>query len=75
MLQLARALAQEIRPVSEGELNTADEVWIASAGRGVLPVTRLDGRTVGDGRPGLHWQSTYGALQAHLDAIASAASL
>ena len=75
VLQLARALAQEIRPVSEGELNTADEVWIASAGRGVLPVTRLDGRTVGDGRPGLHWQSTYGALQAHLDAIASAASL
>jgi len=75
VLQLARELAQEIRPVSEGELNTADEVWIASAGRGVLPVTRLDGHAVGEGRPGPHWQSTYGALQAHLDTIARAPSL
>ena len=71
VLELADRLAQEIRPVAAAELASSDEVWIASAGRGVLPVTRLDGRAVGRGRPGPHWQRTYAALQAHLDALAS----
>jgi D-alanine transaminase len=71
VLALARGLAHEIRPVAAAELAGADEIWIASAGRGVLPVTRLDERPVGTGRPGAHWQRIYAALQAHLDAIAS----
>ena len=71
VLELADTLAHEIRPVPAAELAAADEIWIASAGRGVLPVTRLDGRAVGEGRPGPHWQRTYAALQAHLDAVAS----
>ena len=71
VLELADTLAQEIRPVPAAELASADEVWIASAGRGVLPITRLDGRAVGSGRPGPHWRRTYAALQAHLDAVAS----
>jgi D-alanine transaminase len=69
VLALARGLTHAIRPVAAPELAGADEVWIASAGRGVLPVTRLDGRPVGTGQPGPHWQRTYAALQAHLDAI------
>jgi D-alanine transaminase len=75
VLELADSLAHEIRPVAAAELAAADEVWIASAGRGVLPVTRLDGRAVGSGRPGPHWRRNYDALQAHLDAIASQPSL
>jgi len=71
VLELADTLAQEIRPIPAAELAAADEVWIASAGRGVLPVTRLDGRGVGSGRPGPHWRRIYAALQAHLDAVAS----
>jgi branched-chain amino acid aminotransferase len=34
------------------ELRAAEEVFITSATRGVLPVTRVDDRPVGDGRPG-----------------------
>jgi branched-chain amino acid aminotransferase len=34
------------------ELRAADELFLTSAARGVLPVTRLDGRPVGQGRPG-----------------------
>jgi branched-chain amino acid aminotransferase len=34
------------------QLRAADEVFLTSAGRGVLPVTRVDGQPVGAGRPG-----------------------
>lgn len=38
--------------VSEAELRAADEIWLAFATRGVLPVTTLDGAPVGGGKPG-----------------------
>lgn len=39
-------------PVSEAEMFAADEVWLTSSIREILPVTRIDDRTIGDGRPG-----------------------
>jgi D-alanine transaminase len=39
-------------PVSEADLRAADELWLAFSTRGILPVTRLDGAPVADGRPG-----------------------
>jgi D-alanine transaminase len=48
----AHGLATERRPVSDAELRGADEVWLSSSGREVLAITRLDGKPVGDGRPG-----------------------
>jgi D-alanine transaminase len=59
-----------VRPIEAEELLSCDEVWIASAGRGVLPVTRIDGRPVGDGKPGRAWSAMYARLQRHLDEIA-----
>jgi D-alanine transaminase len=38
--------------VSEAMLRAADEIWLAFATRGVLPVTALDGAPVGTGKPG-----------------------
>ena len=38
--------------VDEAALRSADEIWLAFATRGVLPVTTLDGAAVGDGIPG-----------------------
>ena len=56
-LELAQgALTVEIRPVSVDELRQADEVWISAATRDVIPVTRIDGRAVGEGRPGPLWR-------------------
>lgn len=46
----------EIRPITLHELRTADEVWLSAATRDVLPVTRIDGQPVGDGKPGPLWQ-------------------
>jgi D-alanine transaminase len=38
--------------VTETQLRAADEIWLAFATRGILPVTLLDGNAVGDGKPG-----------------------
>ncbi|HME38676.1 MAG TPA: D-amino acid aminotransferase [Steroidobacteraceae bacterium] len=38
--------------VTEAHLRAADEIWLAFATRGVLPVTMLDGVAVGSGKPG-----------------------
>jgi D-alanine transaminase len=40
------------RRVTEPELRSADEIWLAFATRGVLPVTALDGVAVGAGKAG-----------------------
>ncbi|MFN9479486.1 MAG: D-amino acid aminotransferase [Betaproteobacteria bacterium] len=48
----ARGVPVQARPIPEAELRAADEVWISSSGRDVLPAVRIDGAPVGDGRPG-----------------------
>jgi len=54
LLELAPRCGIEsvVDEVSESELRTAPEIILASAGGGVRAVTRLDGKPVGDGRPG-----------------------
>lgn len=44
--------AEEVAFLPPDELRRADEVFLTSAARGVLPVTTVDGRPVGDGAPG-----------------------
>ena len=53
-LELARAhgMACEERAVTEAELRGADELMLSSSTRELLPITRLDGRPVGSGKPG-----------------------
>lgn len=43
-------------PVTVDQLVAADEIWLASATREVLPVTTLDDKPVGAGLPGPLWQ-------------------
>jgi D-alanine transaminase len=45
-------LSRESVAISEARLRDADEIWLAFATRGVLPVTTLDGARVGNGLPG-----------------------
>jgi branched-chain amino acid aminotransferase len=55
VLALARAEGTTCREadfLSPDELRAADEVFITSAARGVLPVTAVDGRPVAAGNPG-----------------------
>lgn len=51
-LAARRGLFTEIRPVSVDELFDAEELFISSSIRELLPVVSVDGRRIGDGRPG-----------------------
>ncbi len=42
--------------LAEQRLAQADEVWISSSTRGVVPVVRINGELLGDGRPGPLWR-------------------
>ena len=42
----------EFRDVSEAETRAADELWVTSSSKEVLAVVTLDGKPVGDGKPG-----------------------
>ena len=68
-------LPTQVCEVGPREIAGCEEVWIASAGRGVLPVTAVDDRPVGSGEPGPLWQEMHARLQAHLDSIAATPAL
>jgi len=53
-IDLAReaGIPLQTREVKREELFAADEVWLSSSAREVLPVTTVDGKRIGNGRPG-----------------------
>jgi D-alanine transaminase len=56
-------VAVQVRAVEESEVRAADELWLSSSGREVLPVTRLDGAPVGGGAPGPLFRSMHDWFQ------------
>jgi len=54
ILELAQqhGLPHQVRDVLEAEVRAASELWMTSSTKEVLPIVSLDGRPVGDGRPG-----------------------
>jgi D-alanine transaminase len=68
VLELARQqpdLAVEERILTESELRTATEILITSSTRELYPVTELDGKAVGNGKPGAVWSTLFAAYQAY----------
>lgn len=51
-LAAANGIPTQVCPVAEAELRSADEVWVTSSTKEVLPITRIDDAPVADGRPG-----------------------
>jgi len=41
--------------ISEDDLKQATEIWLTSSTREIAPVVELNGKPVGDGKPGAHW--------------------
>ena len=65
VLELARrhGMKHEVREVLEAEVRSADELWMTSSTKEVLPITALDGRPVGDGKPGPMGRQMYAWYQ------------
>jgi D-alanine transaminase len=65
VVELARAdgMALEFRDVTEAEVRAADEVWVTSSSKEVLAIVELDGKRIGDGRPGPAFRRMYQLYQ------------
>jgi D-alanine transaminase len=53
----------QLRRVTRDEVMGADEVLLSSATKEILPVTTLDGKPVGNGRPGPIYDKLYAGYQ------------
>jgi D-alanine transaminase len=52
--ELARgnSIALEFADLAEADVRAADEVWVTSSSKEIFPIVELDGRKIGDGKPG-----------------------
>ena len=67
-LAAAHGLPVEVRDITDAEVRAADELWLASSTKEVLPIVSLDGQKVGAGRtagrPGPLYRQMYDWYQA-----------
>ncbi len=64
-IQCAKDLGIEVREekFTKEQLMQADEVWISSSTREILPITRIDGVPISNGHSGPFWSSVYDQYQ------------
>ncbi len=43
--------------ISLESLGSADEIWITSSTREIVPIVKLDSKEIGDGKPGIIWHN------------------
>lgn len=55
--------------ISEMQLREADEIWLTSSTKEIIPVIRLDDLPVGGGKPGAVWQQLIGLYQDYKQAF------
>ncbi|MCD6042096.1 MAG: cytochrome [Burkholderiales bacterium] len=65
VVELARAngMPLELREIAEAEVRAADEIWVTSSSKEVLAIVSLDGKPVGEGRPGAAFWRMYRLYQ------------
>lgn len=59
------SLKLEERTITMDEVRNADEIWVSSSSKEIAPVTKLDGKPVGNGEVGDIWEK---AFQIYTDA-------
>ena len=62
-LAAANGIPYEVRRVTKAEVLSADELLLTSSTREVLAITTLDGKPVGDGKPGTMFARLYPLYQ------------
>jgi D-alanine transaminase len=65
VLELAEAnvIPLEVGKFTESRIRAADELWLTSSTKEVLPITHLDGHPVGSGKPGPVFWKMYALYQ------------
>lgn len=71
VVELCREAGLDCReePLLEEDLRRADEIWVTSSTKEVVPVTQLDGMPVGEGLPGPVWEQVIGLYHSYKDAF------
>jgi D-alanine transaminase len=62
-LATANGIAHQQKDISADDLQYADEIWLSSSTKEILPVTRLDDSPVADGKPGPLFQKMLALYQ------------
>jgi len=65
VVELAQAVGMpmEFKDVTETEVRAADEIWVTSSSKEVLAIVTLDGKPVGNGKPGAVFRRMHGLYQ------------
>jgi len=65
VVEIAQQLGMplEFRDICEAEVRAADELWVTSSSKEILAVVELDGKPVGEGRPGPLFQRAWQGYQ------------
>jgi D-alanine transaminase len=71
ILELAaqRGLPHQVRDITEAETRGADELWMCSSTKEVLPIVTLDDRKIGGGTPGPLFAQMYAWYQAFKNTV------
>jgi D-alanine transaminase len=65
------AILVEEREVKEAELHEADEIWMTSSTREIVPVIKLNGKAVGSGKAGAMWKHVVDLYQQYKQLLRS----
>ncbi len=55
--------------ISEKEFLAAEEIWLTSSTKEILPVTQINEQQVGNGKPGVVWQDMYQKYQDYKETL------
>jgi D-alanine transaminase len=62
-LAASAGLPMRLREVTEAEVRAADELWVTSSSKEVFPIVELDGKPIGNGKPGPTFQHMHRLYQ------------
>jgi D-alanine transaminase len=68
-LAAANGIPYEVRKVSEYEIRNSQELLLTSSTKEIMPITRLDGKNVGDGAPGSMFKRLYQLYQTYKNTV------
>ena len=71
VVELAKTHNMPVEEVSitEKEFLAADEIWLTSSTKEILPVTRINEQQVGNGKPGAVWRDMYEKYQNYKETL------